>query len=231
MKKIGLLGSTGKMGKALISLSSSPFHMIPLFRQSTHLAQDPFRELSALLDFSHVDALQKNLQQALAYQLPIVIGTTGHTETTWNWMQEASVKIPVLYSSNFSIGITLIKKFIALYAPILNSSYVDIFETHHTEKKDLPSGTALDLARLLSEKEIVCSCPPSRSVEDLIIHPQRLPSRPGAHTVQFAFQDETLSLHHHVLDRKVYAQGALTAVEFLLNKNPGLYSFADVFAT
>jgi len=230
MKKIGILGASGKMGTTLLSLPSPRFQLIPLCRQKQHLTQDPFSELEALIDFSHVDTLHENLQKALERRLPLVIGITGHTPHTWEQMEKASLTIPILYSPNFSIGIALIKKFIALHAPLLEKSYIDIFETHHTTKKDLPSGTALDLARMFPHKEINLSSSHPRSQDDLVIHAQRVPGHPGAHTIEFTFPEETLSFHHHA-QRAAYAQGALMATEFLLGKKPGFYSFADVFST
>lgn len=242
MIKAGIIGITGKMGKALIeaSHSSKTFEVSGISR-SNHLKQShiplstlektPLNTLDILIDVSSFEALEENLMAAVASNLPIIIGTTNHKEKEFNLMNLASKTIPVLYSSNFSIGIHLLKTFIKEHASFLENCFIDIFETHHLDKKDAPSGTALDLARLFNKKNTTLQSPNKRSEEDLVIHSTRLPSHPGEHTVQLTLKDEILSLHHQVTDRKVYAHGALLAAQFLIKQKKGFYNFSDVFAT
>ena len=227
MKKIGILGSTGKMGSALLALPPRPgIQLVPLSRK------DPsYEDLHVLIDFSHPDAAKYILERALTHKLPIVIGTTGLTDPIFRLIETASLHIPILYSANFSLGIALIKEFITHHLEFLTASYIDIFETHHTEKKDLPSGTSFSLASIFKDKTLKLSSPVKREESDLVIHANRLPTQLCSHTIQFTFKEEALSLHHEVMDRTVYAKGAVVAAEFLLHQKPGLYSFSHVFAT
>jgi 4-hydroxy-tetrahydrodipicolinate reductase len=232
MKKLGILGSTGKMGRALIALPPSPLlQLMPLSKTPSVSDELALPTLHALIDFSHAHATQKHLALALTHQLPLVIGTTGLPPLLFEEIQKAAHNIPILYSANFSIGITLMCHFFTQYAAYLERAYIDIEETHHLEKKDLPSGTALHLASLFHEKRIATTSPISRSSQDLIIHAKRLPNDLGSHTVHCSFPEERLSLHHEVLSRSVYAQGALIAAQFLLKQKSGLYEFSDVFTT
>lgn len=232
MKKLGILGSTGKMGRALIALPPSPLlQLIPLSKTPLVSDQPLLSTLHALIDFSHAHATQKNLELALTHKLPIVMGTTGLSPALFEEIQKASNQIPILYSANFSIGITLMRHFFTQYSSYLERAYIDIEETHHLEKKDLPSGTALHLASLFQKKHITSTSPVTRSCQDLIIHSKRLPNHLGSHTVHCSFPEERLSLHHEVQSRSVYAQGALVAAQFLLKQKSGLYAFSDVFTT
>ena len=219
------------MGEALIQVSHplKTFEILSISR-SMPLESAPFHTLDILIDVSSFKALEENLTAALTHKLPIVIGTTGLGEKEFSLITRAAKTIPVLYSSNFSIGIHLLKAFILQHAYLLEESFVDIMETHHLEKKDSPSGTALDLAHLFKKKKVILQTPQKRSEEDLVIHSKRLPFHPGEHTVQLTLKDETLSLHHNVKDRKVYAHGALLAAQFLVKQKKGFYSFSDVFA-
>jgi 4-hydroxy-tetrahydrodipicolinate reductase len=242
MIKIGIIGITGKMGAALVAttlenpsisllgITRSPLSFQHLSIKAFTLNTAPLDTLDLLIDVSHAHSLEKHLQAALLYKLPIVIGTTSHEEKAFHQMQQASTIIPVLYASNFSIGIHLIKSFITTHLPLLEESFIDILETHHTEKKDMPSGTALDLASLFEKKHLSIHPQAQRSKEDLVIHSRRLPAHPGEHRLHFTFHHETLSLEHHVKDRKVYAEGALLAAKFLMQQQPGFYSFSDVFS-
>lgn len=228
------------MGKALIAASSSQNHLEligisrnpplkDLFIPTFTLEEAPLHSLDLLLDVSNFSSLEENLKAALSHNIPIVIGTTQHDEKEFSLMQLTSKKIPVLYSSNFSIGIHLIKSFITQHAALLEESFIDIFETHHLEKKDLPSGTALDFARLFDKKKLLLSIDKKRSKDDIVIHSTRIPFNAGEHTVQFTFQEETLSIHHQIKDRKIYAHGALLAAQFLIKQQKGFYTFSDVF--
>jgi len=225
MGKLGILGATGKMGQAIYKLAQdSSWQPVCVPKHS------PWGELDIAIDFSHADACNRHLLLAQEHKTPIVIGTTGLCEKDHESMQKASKEIPILYSANFSIGIALMKKFLHTYAAIFQSGYIDLFETHHTTKKDIPSGTALALAHLFTGKNIHRSCPRQRTVDDLVIHAQRIPNHHGEHKVQCSFQEETMLLQHTVHDRMVYAKGALLAASFLLNKPPRLYEFSEALS-
>lgn len=234
MIRAAIIGITGKMGKALIEATPLSFEIIGISRfcssnSNFTIKTVPLDTLDVLIDFSSYEALEDNLRVAISHHLPIVIGTTNHNEKAFNLMNLASKTVPVLYSSNFSIGIHLLKSFIKEYSCFLENAFIDITETHHTEKKDLPSGTALDLAHIFNNKHTIFHTPHRRSKEDVVIHSVRVPAHHGAHNIQITLKDETLSLNHSVQDRKVYAHGAFLAAQFLITQKNGFYSFSDVF--
>lgn len=206
--KIILIGALGRMGQTVAAVGSN-FSLTLIGKKGSSLPHDisPFLEESdVVLDFSKESALLENLPKVVYAKKPIVIGITGLSEKALGEIQLASEKIPVFLSPNFSEGIALLKK---LLKELPYGNY-EITETHHTQKKDSPSGTALDLASRLQP-------PPSiQSIrEGLVV---------GIHKITLHLPFEKIELTHEVLDRKVFAKGALLACSFLSNKPKGLYT-------
>lgn len=198
--KIGLIGATGRLGQAISALHP----IIPILHSTprTNLPCD------ILIDVSSHYALLENLSA----NKPIVIGTTGHTDFTP--IQAAAKHLPIFYAPNFSLGIALLQKLVSQIAPFFPSD-IDILETHHTQKKDAPSGTALLLAQ---------------SLPNAHIHSIRSGKNFGEHTIHFTTDSERLTLSHQAHSRDAYARGALAAAQFLLGKPPGLYTMDNLFA-
>jgi 4-hydroxy-tetrahydrodipicolinate reductase len=197
--KIGLIGAEGKLGKAIQAL----YPVIPISRTTSrkNLACD------VLIDVSSPDALLENLSA----KKPIVIGTTGHKD--FSLIEKAAKELPIFYSANFSLGIALMRKMIEQIKENFPSE-VELIETHHTQKKDTPSGTALLLAKSLPHAKI---------------HSIRQGDLMGEHTLIFKQEEETLTLSHSVQSRKVFARGALAAAKFLIHQPPGLYTMDNLF--
>lgn len=204
------MGSTGKMGRALTEL----------------ILEDPQLELATdeegdvVIDFSSPEGTKK----AIGLKKPLVCGTTGLSKKIWEDLESLSKEKAVLYSPNFSLGMALcfavvqqikmqMQKNIYLNQGI---EEIQLQEVHHIQKKDTPSGTSLRLAELL---EIAPTTIESTRKEDVV----------GIHQVNFLFSDERVSLRHEALSRRVFAQGALLAAKFLLNKPPKLYTIQDLF--
>ncbi len=206
--KIILIGALGRMGQAVITVGSA-FSITQIGRLGSLLPHDisPFLEKTdAILDFSTEIALLQNLPKVVKAQKPIVIGITGLADSTLSEIELASRKIPIFLSPNFSEGIFLLKKLIKNLPP---GSY-EITETHHIQKKDSPSGTALDLASKLP------SYPSIQSIREGFIV--------GIHKITLQLDYEKLELTHEAFNRKAFAKGALLACTFLSNKPPGLYT-------
>jgi 4-hydroxy-tetrahydrodipicolinate reductase len=197
--KIGLIGAGGRMGKAISSLHA----VIPITRTTSRASLD----CDILIDVSSHQALRENLSA----NKPIVIGTTGHLD--FAPIQEAARYLPIFYAPNFSLGAALLNKLATLAAQYFPSD-IDIIETHHTQKKDAPSGFALLLAKNLPNPRI---------------HSIRSGKIIGEHTVLFNTAEERITLTHEAHTRDVFAQGALAAARFLLNKPPGLYTMDNLF--
>lgn len=197
--KIGLIGAEGRMGKAISSLHA----VIPISRKTPRIPLD----CDILIDFSSHEALQENLSA----RKPIVIGTTGHLD--FAPIHEAARYLPIFYAPNFSLGAALLNKLANLAAHHFPSD-VDLIETHHTQKKDAPSGTALHLVK---------------NIPHAHIHSIRSGKIIGEHTLIFNTAEERITLSHQVHTRDAFARGALAAARFLINKPPGLYTMDNLF--
>ena len=159
MLKLAILGFTGRMGQACweavqsddsvtISLGALPESAAILMPDGVEAVQSLNDNFDVAIDFSTPDACLEYVAQCVKLHKPMVIGTTGFTESQWQQLQKASESIPILYASNMSIGVHILNQAVAMAAKMLSGDNVtiDIIETHHTHKKDAPSGTALTLA-------------------------------------------------------------------------------------
>ncbi len=214
MKKIALVGSTGKMGSILSSLieKDSLFSLTLKLHSASSFEASLFSEIDLLFDFSLPSSLSSYLSICLEKQIPLVIGTTGFSSEQEEAIQKASCKIPIFFSPNFSIGIALTTFFGKKASSFF--SKVSIEEKHHIHKKDTPSGTALFLQKEIS---------PSSSISSI-----REKEVFGEHTLFFTSSQETLTIKHRALSREVFAEGALKAAHFLLQQKPGLYSMKEL---
>jgi len=178
-----------------------------------------------IIDGSSPEALSSFLGYAIKWEVPLVIGTTGHSEQQRKEIAKASEQIPILMASNFSIGATLLIKFIAAtvryYQELGVNVEVEITEWHHTRKKDAPSGTAKTI------KERIQSV--RGTAEDIPIESIREGDIIGIHEVKMTAGKEILRFSHEVVDRIAFAQGAVNAAKFIVGKAPGLYSMNDLF--
>jgi 4-hydroxy-tetrahydrodipicolinate reductase len=170
------------------------------------------------IDASLPPAVPKHLSIAREAKRPIVIGVTGLSEETHALISAASKTIPIFYSSNFSLGIALLKKCAAWIAASFHEDVdIDLIETHHAMKKDAPSGTALDIAKILRAG--------GRTPH---VHSVRLNDTIGKHELIFNTREEQLSLTHTAHSRDAFAKGSLAAAVFLIDKPPGLYGMDDL---
>jgi 4-hydroxy-tetrahydrodipicolinate reductase len=209
---IGLIGAKGRLGKAISAIESQGIRIAAAYTRENPPC--PAAKVDLFLDVSTVDAIRCNLEAALAIKKPIVIGTTGHADL--ERMRSASQIIPVFYSANFSLGMALMHKMAEELARRFQSTSIELFETHHREKKDAPSGTALMLARTIEK-----------------IHPVKIQSirtgeAVGKHELHFQGFDESISLIHEAMSRDAFARGALMASRFLAVQSPGFYTMDDL---
>ncbi len=157
---------------------------------------------------------------AAAARRAAVVGTTGFNQVQLAQIRAASRRIPVFLSPNFSPGVHALGLLLQAAASLLADFEAGISETHHSRKKDAPSGTALRLARVIMEAR--------RGGAPAIVS-QRLGDVVGEHTVTFAGPFERLELTHRAHSRDVFAQGALRAALWVGGRKPGLYDMPDLF--
>jgi len=212
--RIGLIGASGRMGRAVTALATSQTPIVPF--TSAH-PPTPSAPVDVFLDLSLPAALMQNLQTALLAKKPIVVGTTGHADFTS--LEAAARSIPVFYSANFSLGIALMNWAAAECAKRFpHTASIELIEAHHAEKKDAPSGTALLLARTIEARR-----PGKVKIQSI-----RSGQVVGNHALHFHSSDERLSLVHETLSRDAFASGALKACRFLALKTPGFYTMSDL---
>ena len=192
-----------------------------------------------LIDFTTPQATIEFLAAARKDALPMVIGTTGLSPEQLATVKDAAKDIAVLQAANMSLGVNLLFRLVGQVAAALGDDYdIEITETHHRFKKDAPSGTALELARKIcaaSKKDLDTCITPGRSgaqagrqAGKIGMHARRQGDVVGEHTVAFGTLGETLELTHKAHSRDIFARGALKAAAWLMGKEPGLYSMADV---
>ena len=179
-------------------------------------------DIDLIIDFSIPQNSIQISRFARKENIPMLIGTTGFSEDQLDEINEISKEIPLLIAPNTSMGIALFKKILDYSKEVLNvASSIEIYEQHHKEKKDSPSGTAINLKDQL--KDIVPN-------KDIHIVSSRKGDSPGMHTIKLSFDDETLEISHKASDRSIFAKGAIIAGKWLKDKPPGLYTMQDIYS-
>ncbi len=190
-----------------------------------------------IIDFSSANSTILHAQIAMKYKLPLIVGSTGLKDAQISALQKAAEKIPVLFSSNMSLGANVLFALASFTARLLGGADVEISEIHHSGKKDCPSGTALNLAKMVAEarnqdikKHLVLNrnSQELRKPGEIGVVGLRGGSTKGDHSVYFFSENESIELKHHVDDPRVFAQGALKAAWYLALQKPGLHNMMDV---
>lgn len=189
-----------------------------------------------LIDFSRPDALPELLATAVSQKLPAVLCATGYTDVELESIRQAARQIPILQSANMSLGVNVLRELCAMAARTLEGFDVEIVEKHHRMKADSPSGTALMLYEAVQKEKGPETEPvfgrygrtQKRGAGEIGIHAVRGGTVTGEHEVGFYGSGEQLILTHRAENRSLFAQGALAAARYLLDKPAGLYSMGDV---
>ena len=180
------------------------------------------KDIDLIIDFSRPQNSIQISRFARKENIPMLIGTTGFSEDELDEINEISKEIPLLIAPNTSMGIALFKKILDYSKEVLNAaSSIEIHEQHHKEKKDSPSGTAINL------KDQLKGILPNK---DIHIVSSREGDTPGVHTLKLSFDHETLEISHKASDRTLFAKGAINAGKWLIDKPPGLYSMQDIYS-
>jgi len=192
------------------------------------------------VDFSVPAATVALTKTAIELGVALVVGTTGLNAEQEAVLHEASKKIAVVYSGNYSLGVNVLATLVERAAAALPPELFDleIFETHHSAKVDAPSGTALLLGRAGAagrgqdlDKVMVPARhghTGARAKGTIGFSVARGGDVPGDHTVFFFGLQERLELTHRATNRAIFARGALHAVRWVANQPPGLYTMQDV---
>ena len=247
MYKVLVSGAGGRMGKEVISkIADSPDLEVVCGFSRTENFEGSFpiysnfseikEKIDIIIDFSHVHTTLKVLEYANSNHIPIVIATTGFNTEQEKIIENYSKTLPIFKSANMSFDINLMCKLLASLASLLAGSDIEITETHHRNKVDSPSGTAILLANSINEalggkmKYVYNRHDLSKKREDNEIgfSSIRGGNIVGEHTVQFFSPYETFEIKHTSYSRSVFAEGALKAALFIIDKPNGLYSMKDL---
>ena len=186
-----------------------------------------------IVDFSSPACLDMNLEYATKNKKALVIATTGYTEEQRKKIFEASKIIPICCTANFSLGVTVLKRVCAEMAEILKNDFdMEIVEKHHNKKVDAPSGTALALLEAIDPnnefKHVFGRNGYSKREHEIGINAVRGGTIVGEHSVIFAGTDEVLEFKHEAFSKKIFSKGAVKAAEYILGKEPKIYTMEDV---
>ena len=151
---------------------------------------------------------------------PITIGTTGFNPEQKEMLVEASKDIPLLLAPNMSIGVNATLRSISELSKLLSKYEVSIEETHHKNKLDSPSGTALKIAEVIAKSR-------QSNLSDIKIESFREEGEVGIHKTVFKSPDDEIILYHNAYNRKIFAQGALDTSQWISNQSSGFYTYEN----
>jgi len=202
-------------------------------------AAEALKNADVLIDFTLPEACIANVEAAVTTGKAAVVGTTGLDESQKARLGEYATHAAVVFAPNMSVGVNLLFKLAREVAETLGLDYnVEIVETHHNQKVDSPSGTAVRLAERAAEglgirypqdavfgREGIVGKRPRNQIG---VHALRGGDVAGEHTVSFIGQGERIELTHRAHNRDNFARGALVAAKFAATARPALYDMQDV---
>ncbi|MFH1791510.1 MAG: 4-hydroxy-tetrahydrodipicolinate reductase [Candidatus Omnitrophota bacterium] len=174
-----------------------------------------------VIDFTLPEATMGNLEVALRYKKPIVIGTTGFSEPQVQEITAAAQRIPVLFAPNMSVSVNLIFDVVEKLTKSLGGRYkIRMEEVHHIHKKDKPSGTGKLIAGIIKNIR--------KDIDDVPIESIRQGEVVGDHRIIFDSEEDTIEVIHRAKTRDIFAIGAIQGAKYLAGKQAGLYGMKDV---
>ncbi len=247
MLKVLINGINGRMGQEVLKQVkiSDDFEVccgvdkfsnndtnFPIYTDVNLIKETP----DVIIDFSVPEASMNILEFAKAKNIPTVIATTGFSDEELSIINQYSKELPIFRSGNMSYEINIMSEIVARLATQLKDSDIEIVETHHRNKIDSPSGTALILADSIDDalnNEMIYQynrhgVRQKRPDKEIGIHSIRGGTEVGKHTVLFLGDNETLEITHTATSRSIFAKGALKAAGFLVNQQAGLYNMKDL---
>lgn len=227
----------GKMGKAIEEIALQRGHKIVLAIDEPNpgdFTKEKIAKAEVAIEFTGPHSAFDNVKKCLDFGVPVVCGSTGWTKRLEEMKKYCADKNGAfIYSSNFSVGVNIFfevnKKLASLMAQHPDYEVI-LEETHHTQKKDAPSGTAISLAgqvldNIKRKKRWVNELSDNR--EDLEIISQRIDPAPGTHHVKYSSAIDDIEIIHTAHSRKGFAFGAVLAAEFIKDKK-GFFTMMDV---
>lgn len=239
MTRIGIIGSEGRMGQALVRAIEAAGHECTGGVDKGGDVAALADRSDVMVDFSAPGALENNLHAAIGAGIPLVIGTTGLEASHHTAIDCAARDLPVLQTGNTSLGVTLMAHLVREAAARLGPEWdIEIVEMHHRMKVDAPSGTALLLGEAAAEGrgiELAANSERGRDGRTGARAPGAIGfasvrggTVAGEHAVILAGEHERLTLAHSAEDRMIFAHGAVRAAAWLIGQAPGRYTMGQV---
>lgn len=235
MIKLAVTGCQGRIGQRIVilAINDGGFTINALLERPDHpglgetmngvtvsASPEALKGSDVLIDFTSPEATLKNVRFCKEHGIKMVIGTTGCTAAQIEEINAAARVIPIVFSSNMSIGVNVLFKIVESLAKTTPSAYrVAITEAHHIHKKDAPSGTAKTLAQIIEKAS-------DKKIGD--IESIREGEIVGDHEICFESDEDIITIKHHAKSRDIFVKGALMAAKFLQDKRSGLFSMSDV---
>jgi len=235
MIKLAISGCCGRMGGRILDLAmkDKDCEVICIWERSGHPSlncqlcglivtdqSDKIKNANCLIEFTAPEATIEHLKLCVKFKKAMVIGTTGLNDAQKSEIKTAAKSIPIVFSPNMSIGVNILFKLVREAAQALGDGYhANIIEAHHIHKKDAPSGTAKNLAKIIKDVS---------KRGDIDIESVREGEIIGDHRVIFSGPLDSIELFHSAKTRDIFAQGALEAAKWVVNRNKGLFNMQDV---
>ena len=234
--RIALLGY-GKMGKAIETIALERGHaIVAKINSQLPLDEVNWSEVDVCIEFTRPELAPQHIAYCAKKQVPIVVGTTAWQAVLpeiKTIVLEADAAL--LYASNFSVGVNLFFELNRQLASLMkahNAYHVEVSETHHVQKLDAPSGTAVSLL-----DDITAIHPnytgwslDAHSPEQIPVVAHRIPDVPGTHEISYSSDIDTIRIEHIAHNRKGFALGAVLAAEFIYQRK-GIFTMSDVLKT
>jgi len=260
MIKLAITGACGRMGLRIASLAlqDKNFQIVSVMERKDHpdfgkkygpmigdsnlnvnVTETLQDQPDVIIDFTAPASTAGWIKTAADHKIPMVIGTTGLSDTELSLVKDASRTIPIVQAPNMSIGMNLLFKLVQQMSQVLGEEYdIEITEQHHRFKKDAPSGSALGLLEAAAKgrgkdpKQIAIFGREGREAlrapGQIAVHALRLGDTVGEHTVYFGSLGETVSISHSAHSRDTFALGAVRAAAWIIGKPPRHYTMQDV---
>ena len=261
--RIAVPGASGRMGRSIIRViaetpsvelvsaiarQGSPFigqdagvlaGLPPLGVIVRHELEDALLRADVIIDFTAPMDTAVTATRAAGHDVAMVIGTTGLGEAEERALLKAAEQIPIVRSSNMSLGVNVLFGLLKQAARALGNDYdVEIVELHHRQKKDAPSGTALSMAQVVADalgRDLSAvgrygrqGQVGARSESEIGVMAVRGGDIVGEHTAYFCGLGERIEISHRASSRDTFARGAVRAATWLQDRDPGLYDMQDV---
>ncbi len=242
MIKVLINGACGRMGKEVEKIVEASETMTVAAKVDKMAAEsgcytdinDFSGKADVIIDFSNHLGTKDLLDYAVKNNIPTVVATTGHTPEELAYIEEASKKIAVFHSANMSLGVALLCELAVKAAATMPDADIEIVETHHNRKLDAPSGTALMIANAIKavreKAQFVFGREGNakREKNEIGVHAVRRGNIVGIHEVLVSTDSQTITLKHEAHSRALFAEGAVSAAEFILGKGAGLYNMNSI---